>query len=117
MDVDDLYRRAGDDAVVLAVHLQPASGRTAVVGRHGTALKVKVAAPPEGGRANDACAAFLAETFGAPTAQVELVSGDKSRSKQFRVAGVDVDEFHRRLERLVSDSGAVGHNPRAPGRK
>ena len=84
--VDDLYRVDRDDAVVLHVHVQPAAGRSAVVGRHGTALKVRVAAAPEGGRANDACADLLAETFGLKRAQIELVSGPSSRAKQFKLA-------------------------------
>ena len=95
----DLYRTEGDDTVVLHVHVQPAAGRSAVVGRHGTALKVRVAAVPEGGRANEACAELLAETFGLKRAQVELVSGPSSRAKQFKLTGVDLDAFRTRLER------------------
>ncbi|MCA1656697.1 MAG: DUF167 domain-containing protein, partial [Actinobacteria bacterium] len=75
MDVDDLYSTSGDDAVILHVHLHPGAGRSAVVGRHGDALKLKVAAPPQGGRANEACAALVADIFGTPAAAVELVSG------------------------------------------
>ena len=97
--VDDLYRTDGDDVVVLQVHVQPAAGRSAVVGRHGTALKVRVAAVPEGGRANEACAELLAETFGLKRTQVELVSGPSSRAKQFKLTGVDLDAFRTRLER------------------
>jgi hypothetical protein len=99
--VDDLFRTDGDDAVVLHVHVQPGSGRAAVVGRHGTALKLRVAAAPEGGRANTASADLLAETFGLTPAQVELVSGPSSRVKQFKLSDVDVDAFRVRLERLV----------------
>lgn len=110
MDVHELYRPAGDDAVVLSVHVQPGAGRTAVVGRHGTALKVRVAAPPEGGRANEACAALLAETFGA--GEVELVAGASSRSKRYRLKRLDLDEFRRRLEQVVEDGGE-GHGPPA----
>jgi uncharacterized protein (TIGR00251 family) len=99
--VDDLFRPDGDDAVVLHVHVQPGAGRAAVVGRHGTALKVRVAASPEGGRANSASADLLAETFGLKPAQVELVSGPSSRVKQFKLTDVDVDAFRVRLERLV----------------
>ena len=97
--VDDLYRTDGEDAVILHVHVQPAAGRSAVVGRHGTALKVRVAAVPEGGRANEACADLLAETFGVQRSQVELVSGQSSRAKQFKLTGVDLDAFRTRLER------------------
>ena len=104
--VDDLFRIEGPDAdgraaVVLSVHVQPGAGRSAVAGRHGTALKVRVAAPPEGGRANTACAELLAETFGVKAAQVELVAGSSSRAKQFRLTEVDVDAFRGRLERVV----------------
>jgi uncharacterized protein (TIGR00251 family) len=119
MDVSDLYRTDGDDAVVLHVHVQPAAGRSAVVGRHGGSLKVRVAAAPEGGRANEACAALLAETFGVNASAVELVSGPSSRSKQFRLAGVELDEFRRRLERAVEGGGgaAPGASRRAAGRR
>ena len=99
--VDDLFRTEGDDAVVLFVHVQPGSGRSSVVGRHGTALKIRVAAAPEGGRANTASAELLAETFGLEPAQVELVSGPSSRSKQFKLTGLDVDAFRVQLERAV----------------
>ena len=99
--VDDLFRAEGEDAVVLHVHVQPGAGRAAVVGRHGTALKIRVAAPPEGGRANAACVDLLAETFGLKADQLELVSGPSSRVKQFKLSGVDVDAFRVQLERLV----------------
>ena len=99
--VDDLFRTEGDDAVVLFVHIQPGAGRSSVVGRHGAALKVRVAAAPEGGRANNASAELLAETFALKPAQVELVSGPSSRSKQFKLTGVDVDAFRVQLERAV----------------
>ena len=110
MDVSELYRveSEGDDegdanaVVVLQVHVQPGAGRSAVVGRHGAALKVRVAAAPEGGRANEACAALLAEAFGVKSSGVELTGGEASRSKQFRLSGVDLVEFRRQLELAVS---------------
>lgn len=99
--VDDLFTVSSDDTVVLHVHTQPAAGRTAVVGRHGTALKMRVAAPPVGGRANTACADLLADTFGLKSGQVELVGGAASRAKQFKLSGVDIEEFRTRLDRAV----------------
>ena len=116
MDVGDLYTAAGDDAVVLSVHLQPGTGRTAVVGRHGDALKVRVAVPPEAGRANDACVALLAETFSA--GPVELVGGPKSPQKRFKLSGLDIDEFRRRLERAVEEgTGGSGPDRRQKGHR
>ncbi len=114
MNVDDLFTTKGDDAVVLHVHVQPGAGRSAVVGRHGTALKVRVAAPPVGGRGNVACAELLAEEFGLKTAQVELIGGDTSRSKTFTLSGLDVEEFRRHLEHVVGAGHARGAQSR-PG--
>jgi hypothetical protein len=102
--VDDLFRIDGDDVVVLHVHVQPGAGRSAVVGRHGAALKVRVAAAPEGGRANTASAELLAETFGLKSAQVELVEGPSSRAKQFKLSGVDLDAFRTQLERVAASA-------------
>jgi uncharacterized protein (TIGR00251 family) len=102
--VDDLFRTEEDDAVVLHVHVQPGAGRSAVVGRHGAALKIRVAAAPEGGRANTAAAELLADTFGLKPAQVELVSGPSSRAKQFKLTGVDLEAFRAQLERVAASA-------------
>ena len=110
--VDDLFRADGDDAVVLHVHVQPAAGRSALVGRHGTALKVRVAAAPEGGRANTACIDLLAEAFGLKATQVELVSGPSSRVKQFRLSDLDVDAFRVQLERVVGAGRPDKNSPK-----
>ncbi len=115
---DDVFAVAADGSVTLSVHAQPGAGRSAVVGRHGTALKVRVAAPPEGGRANEALTRLLAETLGVGPSDVTLVSGEKSRAKRFRVAGVDADELPRILERAVeagatTPAGGRPHDPRS----
>jgi uncharacterized protein (TIGR00251 family) len=106
--VNDLFRVVGDDAVELAVHAQAGAGRTEIVGRHGDALKVRVAAPPEGGRANDALVAELAKAFGVPPSSVALVAGPSSRSKRFRLDGVDPAAFEHRLDSLAGGPPAPG---------
>ena len=65
-----------------------------------------MAAAPEGGRANEACAELLADTFGVKRAQVELVSGPSSRAKQFKLIGVDLDGFRGQLERAAAGATA-----------
>jgi uncharacterized protein (TIGR00251 family) len=114
--MDDLFDIAGPSAdadsvpdVVLRLHVHPGAGRTAVVGRHGDALKVKVGAPPADGRANAACLALVADTLGIPVSQVELASGAASRSKRVRIKGVAADDLRRVLEL------AVGNAVAAPG--
>jgi uncharacterized protein len=99
--VADLYRVDGD-TIVVSVHVQPGAGRGAVVGRHGTALKIRVAAPPVDDRANHAAVALLAESFDVPEKSVTLLSGDRSRLKRFRISGAEPAELAERLERMVA---------------
>jgi uncharacterized protein len=105
--IGDLYSVQDDGSLVLSVHAQPGAGRSAVVGRHGDAIKVKVAAPPEHGKANDAIIEMLAQHLGLKSAQVELVSGTSSRSKKVRISGADEEEVAAALQRLLA--------PAAPG--
>lgn len=100
MDLTPLYTIDGDD-ILLRVHVAPGAGKSAPMGRHGDALKIRVAAPPVGGRANDAARELLADTFGVKEKTVELESGETSRSKRFRLVGIDQEEFEKRLHILV----------------
>lgn len=77
--------------VVLSVLVQPGAARTAVVGRHGDAVKVRVAAAPERGRANAALVDLLAAELDVRRADVEIVSGHGGRTKRVRVRGVSAD--------------------------
>lgn len=90
-----------DGAVVLDVHVQPGGSRDEVVGRHGDALKVKVSAPPEGGRANAAVCRLLADAFAVPKSSVAVIAGTTSRRKRVRLDGLDPDAAAVRLERLL----------------
>jgi uncharacterized protein len=108
--VTSLYAVRDDGSVELNVHAQPGAGRTQITGRHGDALKIRVAVPPEHGRANTALASTLADAFGLPQNKVELVSGDRSRTKRFKLTVDDVDAFASRLDDLVA-SGSEGPGP------
>ena len=99
------------DTIVLRLHVQPGAGRSAVTGRYGDAVKVKVAAPPEGGRANEAVVELVASLVGVKAAQVELASGQSSRSKRVKVTGVVVDD----VRRVLSESVAAGNKAGGPG--
>ncbi|MGH9247393.1 MAG: DUF167 domain-containing protein [Acidimicrobiales bacterium] len=114
--VDDLFQLE-DDAVVLSVHAQPGAGRTQITGRQGAALKIRVAVPPEHGRANDALTDVLAEEFGVSASKVELVSGERSRAKRFRITGVDPDVFERTLGDLVDASRKPTDRPEGRRRR
>jgi uncharacterized protein (TIGR00251 family) len=75
------------DHLLLTLHVQPGAKRTEVLGTHGEALRIRLAAPPVDGKANEALLSYLAQQFGVPQRQVELVSGASSRSKKVRVEG------------------------------
>jgi uncharacterized protein (TIGR00251 family) len=79
------------------VHVLPRSGRTEIVGVHDGALKIRVTAPPVDGRATEAARVAVAGALGVGTAAVTLVSGERSRLKRFRVAGLDVTAAEQRL--------------------
>ncbi len=81
----------------LRLRVAPGATRAGVVGRHGDAWKVRVAAPPEGGRANEAVVRLLAETLSVPREAVTLVSGHGGRDKIVELAGLGPSQIERRL--------------------
>ena len=75
----------------MQLHVQPGAKKTAIVGLHSNALKIKLAAPPVEGKANLLLLKFLAEKFNVPRKHVMLVSGEHSRQKLFRIKQPDCD--------------------------
>ena len=84
-------------ATRLNLRVSPGARRSEIVGRHGEGWKVRVAAAPEGGRANAALCRLLAETLALPTRAVSVVSGHGSRDKLVQLAGIGPEETERRL--------------------
>jgi uncharacterized protein YggU (UPF0235/DUF167 family) len=75
----------------------PGSGKPGVVGRYGEGWKLRVAAPPERGKANEATLDLLADTLGLVATSLRLVSGHGSKDKTVEVSGLTTDEAERRL--------------------
>jgi len=98
-------------AIVVRLHVQPGAGRSAVIGRHGDALHVRVAPPPQDNRANIAVTALVAELFDVAKGSVELVSGEHSREKRVRVQDVDLDVVRQRIAEALVEA-----KPRGQGR-
>ena len=90
-----------DGGVLLSVHAQPGARRTEVVGRHGDAVKIRVAAPPVDDRANEALCAFVATTFGVRRAAVTIRSGSSSRHKRLLLTGIDLVTASDVVDRLL----------------
>lgn len=84
--MNDWYRRNGE-VLTLTLHIQPGAKRSEVAGLHGDALKIRLAAPPIEGRANEALLKFVADLCGVPVRQVELKQGAQSRHKVVAVTG------------------------------
>ncbi len=80
--------RETNEGTILAVRAQPGARRTGVVGEHDGALRIAVTASPDKGKANRAIAAVLSEAFSIPKSSIELVSGQTSRQKEFRLDGL-----------------------------
>ena len=78
------------NAVRVRVRVQPRASRTEVAGEHDGALKVRVAAPPVDGAANDELVRFIARRVGVARSRIRIVSGDAGRSKVVEIEGVDV---------------------------
>lgn len=88
---------SSDEGVVIAVKAVPGASRDQVVGPLGDALKVKVAAPPEAGKANQAICKLIASALGVPGRDVKVVSGGTQPNKRIAVIGVTVEQVQRRL--------------------
>jgi len=87
--MSEWYQRSGD-VVTLVLHVQPGAKKTDVAGLHGEALKIRLAAPPIEGRANEALLRYLADRFDVPLRSVELKQGGQSRHKRVAVTGSKV---------------------------
>lgn len=81
----------------LELRVVPGAARPGVGGRHGAGWKIRVAAPPERGRANDAVVALLAETLALDRRDIAIVSGRARRDKVVTLAGIAPAELDRRL--------------------
>jgi len=82
---------------VLSLRVSPGASKDAIVGWHGNALKIRVCAAPENGKANDAVIALLSNTLGLPRRAIILHSGHASRSKRIRIEGLTLTEITARL--------------------
>ena len=82
-------------SVLIRVKAVPGASRDAIAGVLAERLKVRVTAPPEGGKANRAIIALLARALSVRPSDVELVSGPTNPEKVFRVSGVTLAAVER----------------------
>ena len=82
----------GAEATIIRVKAVPGARRDEIAGPLGDRLKVRVSAPPEGGKANQAICALLAQALGVRERDVEVIAGPASPEKSIRVRGVSPEQ-------------------------
>lgn len=102
--MSDWYRVAADGRITLTLHIQPGARKTEVAGLHGEALKIRLAAPPVDGKANEALVRFVAAALGLPRSAVQLKSGQTSRHKVLEVIGASPSALESLLERTPPEN-------------
>ncbi len=85
------------DGATFTVKVQPRAKKNTITGQLGDSLKLALTAPPVEGRANQACIEFFANLLDVPRSSVTITSGETSRRKVIRVAGLSADEVRRRI--------------------
>jgi uncharacterized protein len=88
----------------LHVKVVPGAKRDELVGRYGDAIKVRVAAAPENGKANAAVIGVLANALGVKPSGVRLVRGQTSPAKVFEIDGLDEAALNARLATLLDEA-------------
>lgn len=83
-----------DGEVTIDVWVVPNSSQRGIAGLHGDKVKIRVSAPPEGGKANAEVEDLLESAIGAP---VLLIRGMRGRHKVFKVTGLDPELICRKL--------------------
>ena len=86
-----------DSGTSFAVKVHPRAKKNAITGELGNALKVSLTAPAIEGRANDACIDFFAKLLKVPRSSVTIASGQGSRNKVIRVAGISATEVRKQI--------------------
>jgi uncharacterized protein (TIGR00251 family) len=82
----------------ILIKAHPGARRSEVAGRRGDILQVRVTAPPEGGKANEAVRETLAEALGIARSRIAIVRGAASRQKVVQIEGMSEAEARRLLD-------------------
>ena len=88
-----------DGAANFSVRVTVRASRNAIEGEWQGALKVRLAAPPVEGRANEALRRLLAERLNVPLSAIEIVSGERSRTKRLRIRGTSAGQVRNLARR------------------
>ncbi len=90
--------RTTPEGATISVHVQPKASRTECAGVHGHAVKIRVAAPPADGAANEELCRFLARLCDLPVSAIHIMSGAGCRQKRVLVKGRSAEQVRRQLD-------------------
>lgn len=94
-DDPHLFSKKTASGVTLSIKVVPKSSTTAIVGVEGGELKIRVAAPPEDGKANKELIRFLSKVFKVPQRDIQLIKGETSRHKVLLIASISIDALKK----------------------
>jgi uncharacterized protein (TIGR00251 family) len=83
--------------VTFSIKVHPRAKKNAITGEVGGVLKLALTAPPVDGKANEACIEFFAKLLKVPRSSVTIASGQASRNKVIRIAGLSEQDVRQRL--------------------
>ena len=87
------FRLTAAGGATLSLHVQPGAKKSECAGLLGEALKIRLAAPPVDGKANEALLRFLAQRLAIPRQQISLKSGQTSRQKVIEIESVTAERL------------------------
>jgi len=91
----------GSNTIKIAVKVVPGSSKTCIAGWLGEILRIRVAAPPERGKANTAVEALITQLLGLSKGAVRIVKGKKSARKVVEIDSLSLPEIRRRFEENI----------------
>jgi uncharacterized protein (TIGR00251 family) len=93
---------AKEGCVTFAVRVQSRASKSGVAGELDGVLKLRLAAPPVDGEANEELIRLLAKLFDAPRQRIAILSGQTSKNKVVSIGGISVDEAEKVLAEALS---------------
>ena len=96
-----------NDGVCFQVYVVPKSSRNCVIGWENDELKIRLAAVPEKGKANEKLIHYLAEVLGLGKSRVRLLRGEASRHKRICVIGMSCSEIEAKIKTEISMKESV----------
>ncbi len=98
VDLSGCYRLSKENELILNLKIQAQAKTPEFSGRHGDSIKLKIAAPPVDGKANEEVIRFLSRTLGLPQNCIEIIKGLKSSHKQVILRNIDPERVLELLQ-------------------